>query len=212
MLVATLVSCEENEAFEHARSEIEQGWPQDDAVRLMLVEICTTNVLDVVGELTNVSAQVGPPSLALVDGAPARLIKEEKLDRTQAYQSLVSFLREVVPLTVAWLRPRVARLSRQRGDQVRTLRRRIATGEPLGDLGQQMPAVVVLEAIRREKVARDGLLAQLSAPPPSPPPAPPREPKPMKGDVIDQCGLGFKMLTPLGLRFATAFTKLGGDE
>ena len=34
----------------------------------------------------------------------------------------------------------------------------------------------------------------------------------MKGDVIDQCGLGFKMLTPLGLRFATAFTKLGGDE
>jgi len=213
MLVATLVSREENEAFEQARSAIEQGWPQDDAVRLMLVEICTTNVLDVVGELTNVSAQVGPPSLALVDGAPARLIKEEKLDRTQAYQSLVSFLREVVPLTVAWLRPRVARLSRQRGDQVRTLRRRIATGEPLGDLGQQMPVVVVLEAMRREKAARDGLFAQLSAAPPPPPsPSSPRSPleppKPRKSDVIDQCGLGLKMLTPLGLRFVDAFTKL----
>jgi len=112
------------------------------------------------------------------------------------------------------LRPRVARLSRQHGDQVRTLRRRIATGEPLGDLGQQMPVVVVLEAMRREKVARDGLIAQLSPPPPpspSSPPSPREPPKPRKGDVIDQCGLGFKMLTPLGLRFATAFTK-GGDE
>jgi len=212
MLVVTLLSREEEDAFKQARDAIEQG-ASEDAVRLKLVEICVTNVLDVVGELTNVSAQVGPPSLALVDGAPARLIKEEKLDRTQAYQSLVSFLREVVPLTVAWLRPRVARLSRQRGDQVRTLRRRIATGEPLGDLGQQMPVVVVLEAMRREKAARDGLFAQLSAAPPPPPsPSSPRSPleppKPRKSDVIDQCGLGLKMLTPLGLRFVDAFTKL----
>jgi len=207
MLVATLVSREENEAFEEARSAIEQGWPKDDAVRLMLVEICTTNVPDVVGELTNVSAQVGPPSLALVDGAPARLIKEEKLDRTQPYPSLVDFLREVVPLTVAWLQPRAARASRQHGAQVRAIRRRIAAGAPVGDLGQQIPAVVALEAIRREK-DRARLFADLRPAPPPPPPSPAEPPKPRKGDLIDQCGLGFKMLTPLGLRFVDAFTKL----
>src|SRR4029079_13905850 len=136
---------------------IEQG-ASEDAVRLKLVEICVTNVLDVVGELTNVSAQVGPPALALVDGAPARLIKEEKLDRTQPYPSLVDFLREVVPLTVAWLQahdtrevtprtvawlqPRAARAARQHGAQVRAIRRRLAAGAPVGDLGQQIPAVV----------------------------------------------------------------------
>ena len=206
MLVVTLLSREEEDAFKQARDAIEQG-ASEDAVRLKLVEICVTNVLDVVGELTNVSAQVGPPSLALVDGAPARLIKEEKLDRTQAYQSLVSFLREVVPLTVAWLQPRAARASRQHGAQVRAIRRRIAAGAPVGDLGQQIPAVVALEAIRREK-DRARLFADLRPAPPPPPPSPAEPPKPRKGDLIDQCGLGFKMLTPLGLRFVDAFTKL----
>jgi hypothetical protein len=202
MLVVTLLSREEEDAFKQARDAIALG-ASEDAVRLTLVEICVTNVLDAVLELTNASAQVGPPSLALVDGAPARLIKEEKLDRTQPYPSLLDFLREAVPLTVAWLQPRAARASRQHGDQVRTIRRRIAAGAPVGDLGQQIPAVVALEAIRREK-DRARLFADLLPAPPPPPPAP----KPRKGEEIDQCGLGFKMLTPLGLRFLDAFTKL----
>ncbi|HET9011147.1 MAG TPA: hypothetical protein VFN38_04995 [Gemmatimonadaceae bacterium] len=201
------MSREDHATFGQARDAIEHGSDRDLAVRLILVSLCESEDDAAVRLLTNEKARIGPPSLALVDGAPARLIKEAKLER-----GLGQFLRETVPLTAAWLGPRVAEMSRHHREQVGDLRSLLAGGQLPGVLGQQFPALVVQEALRRKGAARDRLLADLVAPWNAPPPP---APMPKPGETIDKCGLAMNLLTPLGLRFADAFTKpapFGGSE
>ncbi len=203
VVMATVRSLEDEQLLDAAQETIRKGPDHELAVRLLLVEIYFTTDRESVRLLTNDETNAEPPALALIDGEPPRLVREAQLDAAGIHAAFVRFLRDAVPLTAAWLAPRVALLSASNGDVVKQLRRQIAAGQPLGSLGQVAPAVVVLEALKRKRAVRAKLLADLLAP--SPPPKIRFEKEPEKA-MID-CGLGAQLINPMGERFANAFTK-----
>ena len=202
LVLATVRSLDDEQAIETAREAIRNGADHELAVRLLLVEICYTTDRDSVQLLTNAGAKAEPPALALIDGERPRLVREAALDSARFKAGLERFLRAAVPLTAAWLAPRVALLSSGNRGVVDALREQIADGELPGALGQVAPAVVVLEAVRRKRAFREKLLADLLAPPPLP------EPRHRKEvDRMIDCGLGAQLVNPFGRRFANVYTK-----
>ena len=203
VVLATVRSMEDEQALDTASDAIHEGPDHELAVRLLLVEIYFTTDRESVSLLTNDRPKAEPPALALIDGERPRLVREAQLDTARLHAGLERFLRDAVPLTAAWLAPRVAVLSQTNGDVVKQLRSQIAAGKLPGALGQVAPAVVVLEALRRKRAVREKLLADLLAPPP-----PPRiqfQKKAAKTWI--DCGMGALLISPLGERFANAFTK-----
>jgi len=194
------------ETFARALAELGRIRDLELAVRVKLIAMMTSDGADDLRSLTSERPNIGPPSLTLIDGEPARLIAQAKLvDRREPKREVERFVRALVPLTAAWLRPRVAHLSRIRPDEVNELRRSIAAGESLGPLAQDMPAVIALEAVARKGAARARLFEDIVLPTP---PLPGKE-----EDAVD-CGLGALVLTGLGARFADLYTKPSrpGDE
>ena len=200
-MLTTTRSAGDERAFELARDTIAKGPNRELAVRLLLVEIFFTSDRESVQLLTNDRSSAEPPSLALIDGEPPRLVRETRLEPASVQAGIERFLRQTVPLTTAWLERRVALLSRHDADLVKLLRQRIAAGLLPGALGQLAPPVVVLEAVRRKGTARDRLIADLLAPPPGSKIEFDKEPE----RLID-CGLGAQLVNPLGRRFANVFT------
>jgi len=204
LLVATYKDAEGRAFLERARDGIIAGRDRELAVRLRLVELMSTDAVEL-GLLTKDRLK-GPTSLAMIDDAPPRVVKAVSLDRWQPRAEFERLLRDAVPFTAGWLEARVALAQEHHGDDVAEVRRRIAAGQTTGNYGLRVPAVVALEALRRKGADRDRLLAGLLTPvEPKPKPAPKRE-------VTDDCGLGMLLVSPLGARFADAFTKPGGES
>jgi hypothetical protein len=202
LTLATVRSLDDEHAIETARDAIRNGADHELAVRLLLVEIYYTTDRDSVQLLTNARTKAEPPALALIDGEQPRLVREAVLDSARFKAGLERFLRAAVPLTGAWLAPRVALLSSSNRDVVDALRDQLADGELPGALGQVAPAVVVLEAVRRKRAVREKLLADLLSP------APPPKLQFHKDDerMLD-CGLGAQLIDPFGRRFANVYAK-----
>ena len=151
--------------------------------------------------LTKDRLAAAPSSLALVDGEPPRLVKVASLDRRKPRRGFEQVLRDAIPFTADWLEARVALAMEQHADEVGEVSRRIAAGEPTGEYGVRVPAVVAAEALRRRGAARDSLLAGLVTP------QEPIRKSPPKREIMDDCGLGMLLVSPLGARFADAFAK-----
>jgi hypothetical protein len=202
LIVATILSADERQAFLSAQDVIRLAPDRELAVRLLLVDVYVISDAEEIHLLTGARAKAEPTSLAMIDGQRPRLVQEAHLDGEHPRAGLERFLRDTVPLSAAWLEQHVAAISRRDPNLVKRLRAQIAAGEPLGAVAQAVPAVVALEAVRRKGADRDKLFADLVTPAPQPKPV--VEPKPSRG-MID-CGLGAQLINPLGQRFASVFT------
>jgi hypothetical protein len=205
MLAATDKSVEGRALLQQARSAIIRGRDRELAVRFLLVEFCFTDAVEI-RLLTKDRLPAGRSSLAMIDGEPPRLVKVASPDPREPRRGLEQFLRDAIPFTSDWLEARVALALEAHGDEVGEVRRRIAAGEPTGEDGLRVPAVVAAEALRRRGTARDILLAGLVTP------QEPIRKRPPKREIPDDCGLGMLLVSPLGARFANAFTKPPGRK
>ena len=197
MMMAHVGAAENQPAFDAAQNEILNGKDRELAIRLLLVHIQVVWDDAIVGSVTGDVPKLAPPWLAVTDGERPRLGDQVTLDDGVLQPSMELFLRQHVSLDVAWLERRVALAWCDNPELVRRIRRGIQDGSLATALARQAPAIVALEAMRSHKdpSTRDRLLALLLPPPRRP-----------ERHMIN-CGLAAIIMTPLGARFAAAFTE-----
>jgi hypothetical protein len=147
------------------------------AARLALCDPIVAGAADLPREIARQRRLVSPVML-LIDGDAPRVAETQTLQAKDYATTLATFLRRAIPLTPAWLAPRVARLERRHPAEVREARRGM-TGSAILVPSQIAAAgmLVALEAVRSDQERRRDLLGRLASAAASPvnlfaPPAP----------------------------------------